>query len=82
MSLEKKLAEVRKSAQERIDPDALAVMHGATRKLIESGRAEEAVGAGDRLPSFELPDTEGRSVSSQNLLDRGPLVVTAYRGVW
>lgn len=82
MSLEQKLAQVRESAKERIDPDTLAVMKDATRKLIESGKAEEAVGAGDRLPPFELPDTEGRTVSSQTLLDRGPLVVTAYRGVW
>jgi len=82
MSLEQKLAQVRQSAQERIDPDALSVMKNATQWLIESGRAEEAVGAGDRLPPFELPDSEGRVVSSQNLLDRGPLVVTAYRGVW
>ena len=82
MSLEEKLAQVRESAQERIDADTLAMMKDATRKLIESGRAEEAVGAGDRLPPFELTDTEGRTVSSRALLDGGPLVLTAYRGVW
>lgn len=82
MTLEDKLAKMREGAKERIDPDALAVMIGATRRLIESGQAENAVGAGDRLPPFELQDSEGRTVSSQALLDRGPLVVTVYRGVW
>jgi peroxiredoxin len=34
------------------------------------------------VPSLTLPDTDGQSVSSKNLLVRGPLVVTFNRGVW
>jgi peroxiredoxin len=29
-----------------------------------------------------VPDAEGRQVSSQDLLTKGPLVVTFYRGAW
>ena len=36
----------------------------------------------DALPAFELPDTEGSIVRSADLLARGPLVVTFYRGLW
>ncbi len=34
------------------------------------------------MPSFVLEDREGNSVSSADLLKRGPLVVTFFRGTW
>lgn len=81
-SLQDQLTALREGAKDRIPAPALEVMHRATRELVASGRAEEALGVGERLPRFELPDSEGETVSSQALLDRGPLVVTFYRGVW
>ena len=57
-------------------------MHRATAELIASGAAERALKAGDRAPEFTLKDAEGREVSSRELLAKGPLVVTFYRGVW
>jgi len=38
--------------------------------------------AGDMMPDFALPDSEGRIVSSRDLLDRGPLVLSYFRGDW
>lgn len=81
-SLEKKLAEVRAGAKERIPAEALEVMSRVTRELVDSGLARKARGEGDRMPSFELSDTDGHPVVSDRLLDQGPLVVTFYRGVW
>jgi peroxiredoxin len=63
-------------------PEAVAVMHKATADLIASGQAERALSAGDRAPAFTLPDPDGVEVSSTDLLNSGPLVVTFYRGVW
>jgi peroxiredoxin len=57
-------------------------MHRATRELIASGAAEHALKAGARAPVFALQDTDGQLVSSRELLAKGPLVVTFYRGVW
>ena len=57
-------------------------MHRATKDLIESGAALRALKVGDRAPAFTLNDPEGNAVSSADLLARGPLVVTFYRGVW
>jgi peroxiredoxin len=34
------------------------------------------------LPDFELPDTAGRTVTSEELLARGPLVLVFIRGTW
>ena len=44
--------------------------------------AAEACKPGDRMPSFLLPNAEGRLVESGELLARGPLVVTFFRGGW
>ena len=57
-------------------------MHRATAELIASGAAQLALKAGDKLPAFSLADPEGHTVSSTDLLARGPLVISFYRGVW
>lgn len=57
-------------------------MHRATAELIASGAAEHALKAGDHAPEFTLKDTEGRDESSRELLTKGLLVVTFYRGFW
>jgi peroxiredoxin len=58
------------------------LIHRATAELIASGAAEQALRAGDRAPEFTLKNGDGHEVSSKDLLARGPLVVTFYRGVW
>jgi hypothetical protein len=63
-------------------PERLAAMARATKELIESGQAQRAVKAGDLAPEFSLKDPEGNLVSSRELLAKGPLVVSFYRGVW
>jgi peroxiredoxin len=37
---------------------------------------------GDTAPLFELPDATGKMISLVNSLERGPVVLTFYRGVW
>ena len=57
-------------------------MHRATAELIASGLAAQALKVGDKAPSFTLNDADGKPVSSADLLARGPLVLTFYRGIW
>lgn len=63
-------------------PDIHPVMERATAELIASGQAGRALKAGDRAPEFTLADPDGKAVSSADLLARGPLVISFYRGVW
>jgi peroxiredoxin len=60
----------------------IETMHRATAELVASGAAARAIKAGDKAPDFTLTDPDGRLVSSADLLARGPLVVSFYRGVW
>jgi peroxiredoxin len=57
-------------------------VHRATDEMIASGQAELALKEGARAPTFVLLDADGNYVSSAELLKRGPLVITFYRGVW
>jgi peroxiredoxin len=63
-------------------PERLQAMRRATDELIASGQAQRAKKAGDTAPDFTLNDPEGKPVSSRELLARGPLVLSFYRGVW
>src|ERR1700761_1669239 len=63
-------------------PDRLAKMQRATDELIETGQAQRAKKAGDTAPDFTLLDPDGKPVSSRELLTKGPLVLSFYRGVW
>jgi peroxiredoxin len=60
----------------------IETMHRATAELIASGAASRALKAGNQAPVFTLNDPDGHPVSSADLLTRGPLVVSFYRGVW
>ncbi|WP_108125173.1 peroxiredoxin-like family protein [Saccharospirillum mangrovi] len=65
-----------------VPPSVIETMHRATKELIASGAAQQALKAGDKIPAFVLTDHEGNSVSSASLLAKGPLVISFYRGVW
>ena len=65
-----------------VSPSVVETMHRATAELIASGAARLAKNVGDKAPSFTLKDPDGNVVSSDELLKKGPLVVSFYRGVW
>lgn len=51
--------------------EAKAFQHGAN-----------AIKIGQKAPNFELPNPEGKSISLDFLLDKGPLIIAFYRGNW
>jgi peroxiredoxin len=83
MTLQDKLDALKtKFETQMAPPEAVAALHRGTDELIASGQAGRSLHAGDRAPAFALPDPDGKLVSSQDLLAKGPLVLTFYRGVW
>ena len=63
--------------EERLQANAQTIS-----ELIASGLRASAVKEGDAAPDFALPDTHGRVVALQTLLDGGPVVISFYRGAW
>jgi peroxiredoxin len=83
MSLQDKLDAFKADFEgKKAPPHVVAIMHKATADLIATGQADRALKAGATAPKFELPDAHGKMVKSTELLAKGPLVVTFYRGVW
>ena len=54
----------------------------ATNDLRASGIVEQVIKPGTRLPPFALTNMRGARVESQNLFERGAVVLTVFRGHW
>ena len=80
MSLEEELDRLR--ARSLADEKSEAACRELVARLGRAETADRALKIGDTMPAFVLPNSEGSMVSSHDLLDRGPLVVTFFRGNW
>lgn len=54
----------------------------ALNALEASGIAERALGEGDTAPDFELPNAVGQPVQLSEQLQKGPVILSFYRGQW
>ena len=82
MPLEDELARRRATVNERLPEADRKVIEGTIEELRVRQVAEQSLQAGETLPDFALPDAAGRVVTSDELLDRGPLVLAFFRGPW
>lgn len=82
MTLEESLATIRAASSKRLSPENQAIMHRANEDLRASGILDRMIKVGDPLPAFSLQNAYGKEVRSSDLLARGPLVVTVFRGSW
>jgi hypothetical protein len=80
--LSERLARIQEGANQRIPPDKRAIMHRATDDLRTSGIMDEVIKVGAPLPGFALKNSHGQEVRSADLLAKGPLVLTVFRGSW
>lgn len=65
-----------------VTPERVATMHRATAELKASGIEGRALKIGDRAPDFVLFNQVHIEVSSKDLLRKGPMVVSFFRGHW
>jgi peroxiredoxin len=63
-------------------PEIREAMTSAHMELAASGIMQRAIKAGDPAPDFRLPDARGGDVQLRDLLAKGPVVVSFYRGGW
>ncbi len=82
MTLKEKIAEYKQQSAGKASPDMVAIMQRSTAELQATVASRAIPAVGDKLPSFTLPDSQGNMVSSDELLQSGPLVVSFFRGMW
>ena len=57
-------------------------MSMADKTVTPQEAAKNALNVGAKMPKFSLSDATGKTVSSENLLKEGNLVIVFYRGAW
>lgn len=62
--------------------ELLMMFQKATHDLVKSGVANSALKEGDIIPDFSLPGSKGEVVNSADLREKGPVIVTFFRGSW
>ena len=82
MSLQEKLNALKAKAAASRPPEIRAVLEQGVTELRGSGILERMLKAGARAPQFALPDQNEVTVRSADMLTRGPLVISFYRGHW
>lgn len=66
----------------RMPAEILDDLTSPIQMLKDEKAAEKALKEGDMAPDFVLPDAHDRPVSLAELRQKGPVVITFYRGIW
>jgi hypothetical protein len=82
MTLQERLDAMREASKARIPAEARAVMERSIDDLRASGIMERVARVGQTAPDFTLPNASGQSVRLADLVARGPVVLSFYRGRW
>lgn len=82
MTLQNELDQITMNTRALVQPERLAAGEHAVQELFASGIEQHILPVGARAPRFALPDAQGRTVSSEDLLALGPLILNFFRGRW
>jgi len=82
MSLQENIAEYLVGFRQKAPENVQELMKVATQNVADSGIVDKAPKKSDVLPAFSLPNQNGKTVNLADLLVKGPVVVTFYRGGW
>lgn len=69
-------------AGRQANPKFMNGVDAAIQNAKEFEQGAKALKVGQQAIAFELPNQEGKLVSLKNLIGKGPIVVTFYRGDW
>ena len=82
MMLQERLDAMREASKTRIPAEAREIMQRSIDELRASGIMERIARVGQKAPGFALPNATGQSVRLADLVARGPVVLSFYRGRW
>ena len=82
MSLKEQLAEYRAGWYQRVPAERQAIMQRHIDQLRSGAIARTMLKVGDHAPAIVLENAKGVAVDIGTLLEKGPVIVTFYRGGW
>jgi peroxiredoxin len=80
--LQDQLDQITEKTRRLVQPERLRPVEDAIVELFASGIEQQVLAAGSVAPEFALPDNNGRTVRSSDLLALGPMIVKFFRGRW
>ncbi len=81
MSLTETLRRLKEHSAEK-KPEFAALVDRHAQELRDSGIMERLPKVGDKAPRFIRPNPRGESIALDQLLERGPVAISVYRGKW
>ena len=82
MSLAVELQEFQTQFMAGTPKEIVELFMSKTQELAKSGVVESSIKVGDKAPDFTLPDADGKTIQLSELLKKGPVVLSFYRGGW
>ena len=82
MTILKQQTDAKIEAGRQANPDFMKGIDDVIAQAKAFQQGSDAIQLGAQAPRFELPNQQGKSVSLDDLLTKGPVVVTFYRGSW
>ena len=81
-TLSDRLNAKQKDFASKTSPEKAASYQAGIDAVAKSGIYDRARKTGDQAPDFTLKNAAGQEISLSNLLKKGPVVLTWYRGGW
>lgn len=78
----KELTDAKIESGRQANPEFMSSVDDIIKKEKEFEQGKNALKIGQKAPNFELPNPEGKPISLKQLLDKGPVIITFYRGNW
>lgn len=70
------------AAPYHVKPDQVAIMHKFDDELRATGILQNVPRPGAKFPEFLLKNQDTQAVSLTKILERGPVIVSFFRGMW
>ena len=70
------------AAGRKAKPDFMQGVDDVINKAKAFKEGKDAIKVGQKAPDFKLPNAEGKYISLKNHLEKGPVIITFYRGDW
>ena len=82
MGLTEQINDLKQQLGREIPGEILEEIGQFLQGLAQSGIEKTSCQAGDKMPFFALPGAKGQLVSSEAILEKVPMVLSFYRGIW
>ncbi|MEM9103374.1 MAG: peroxiredoxin-like family protein [Pseudomonadota bacterium] len=82
MTLTQQLDDYKKEFSSKVPSEAASLMQQATKDLASANIVDKAPKKGEKLLPFSLANHQGQQIELKGLLEKGPIILTFYRGGW